>query len=226
MTRRPNVTLLAADGTRLASFGDRFGATYSLRELPPHLPRAVIAVEDRRFYEHGGIDYRGLLRAVYVNLREGRIAQGGSTLTQQLAKNLFLSSDRTLKRKIQEVMLAFWLEHRFTKDQILTIYLNRVYLGAGTYGVDAAARHYFGKPATRVSLYEAALLAGLLKAPSRLNPTRDPEGADQRASLVLQTMIESGFITEAQAAEALRQKTSMRVARDDIAPPFAAWVTG
>src|SRR3546814_10840440 len=134
MTRRPNVTLLAADGTRLASFGDRFGATYSRRELPPHLPRAVIAVEDRRFYEHGGIDYRGLLRAVYVNLREGRIAQGGSTLTQQLAKNLFLSSDRTLKRKIQEVMLAFWLEHRFTKDQILTIYLNRVYLGAGTYG--------------------------------------------------------------------------------------------
>src|SRR3546814_14292710 len=116
-----------------------------------HLPRAVIAVEDRRFYEHGGIDYRGLLRAVYVNLREGRIAQGGSTLTQQLAKNLFLSSDRTLKRKIQEVMLAFWLEHRFTKDQILTIYLNRVYLGAGPSGVDAAARHYFGNPATTVS---------------------------------------------------------------------------
>src|SRR3546814_5102576 len=107
-------------------------------------------------------------------------------------------------------MLVFWLEHRFTKDQILTIYLNRVYLGAGTYGVDAAARHYFGKPATRVSLYEAALLAGLPKAPSRLNPTRDPEVADQRASLVLQTMLESGFITEAPAAEALRQKTSPR----------------
>ena len=224
MTRRPNVTLLASDGTRLASFGDRFGATYSLPQLPPHLPQAVIAVEDRRFYEHGGIDYRGLLRAVYVNLREGRITQGGSTLTQQLAKNLFLTSDRTLKRKIQEVMLAFWLEHRFSKDQILTIYLNRVYLGAGTYGVDAAARHYFGKPATRVSLYEAALLAGLLKAPSRLNPTRDPEGADQRARLVLQTMVDSGFVTQAEATAALVEKTPTRVARDDIAPYFADWI--
>src|SRR3546814_15624759 len=119
-------------------------------------------------------------------------------------------------------MLVFWLEHRFTKDQILTIYLNRVYLGAGTYGVDAAARHYFGKPATRVSLYEAALLAGLLKAPSRLNPTRDPEGADQRASLVLQTMIESDFIPEAQAAEALLQKTATPVPRHHLPPPLSA----
>ncbi len=224
MTRRPNVTLLAADGTRLASFGDRFGATRSLAELPPHLPRAVIAVEDRRFYDHGGIDFRGLLRAVYVNIREGRISQGGSTLTQQLAKNLFLTSERTFKRKIQEVMLAYWLEHRFTKDQILTIYLNRVYLGAGTYGVDAAARHYFGKPATRVTLYEAALLAGLLKAPSRLNPSRDPAGADQRAALVLQTMVEAGFVTQAQAAEAVKQKSPSRVDRDDIAPYFADWI--
>jgi penicillin-binding protein 1A len=224
MTRRPNVTLVAADGTRLASFGDRFGATYGLQELPPHLPHAVIAVEDRRYYDHGGIDYRGLARAFYVNIRDGRISQGGSTLTQQLAKNLFLTSDRTLKRKIQEVMLAFWLEHRFTKDQILTIYLNRVYLGAGTYGVDAAARHYFGKPATRVTLYEAALLAGLLKAPSRLNPTHDPEGADQRAALVLQTMVDTGFITAAEAEAALQQKTPTHMARDDIAPYFADWV--
>ena len=224
MTRRPNVTLLAADGTHLASFGDRFGATYSLQALPPHLPHAVIAVEDRRFYDHGGIDYRGLLRAVYVNLRDGRISQGGATLTQQLAKNLFLTSDRTLKRKIQEVMLAFWLEHRFTKDQILTIYLNRVYLGAGTYGVDAAARHYFGKPATRVTLYESALLAGLLKAPSRLNPSHDPAGADQRAGLVLQTMVDTGFITADQAEAALREKTPTHVARDDIAPYFADWI--
>ena len=224
MTRRPNVTLVAADGTRLASFGDRFGATRSLTELPPQLPRAVIAVEDRRFYEHGGIDFRGLMRAVYVNLREGRISQGGSTITQQLAKNLFLTSERTFKRKIQEVMLAFWLEHRFTKDQILTIYLNRVYLGAGTYGVDAAARHYFGKPATRVTLYEAALLAGLLKAPSRLNPTRDPAGADQRTALVLQTMVEAGFISEAEALAAQQAKTPTRVARDDIAPHFADWI--
>jgi penicillin-binding protein 1A len=224
MTRRPNVTLVAADGTRLSSFGDRFGATSNLSDLPPHLPQAVIAVEDRRYYEHGGIDFRGLLRAFYVNIREGRISQGGSTLTQQLAKNLFLSSDRTLKRKIQEVMLAYWLENRFTKDQILTIYLNRVYLGGGTYGVDAAARYYFGKPATRVTLYEAALLAGLLKAPSRLNPTNDPAGADQRAALVLQTMVETGFITEAEALQAQQTKAPVRNERDDIAPHFADWI--
>ncbi|NIA68111.1 PBP1A family penicillin-binding protein [Pelagibius litoralis] len=224
LTRRPNITLLAADGSRLASFGDRFGATRALHELPPHLPRAVIAVEDRRFYDHGGIDFRGLLRAVFVNIRDLRLSQGGSTLTQQLAKNLFLTSERTFKRKIQEVMLAFWLERRFTKDQILTIYLNRVYLGAGTYGVDAAARHYFGKPATEATLYESALLAGLLKAPSRLNPTRDPAGADQRAGLVLQTMIESGFINRAAAEAALAEKTPTRVANDNMAPHFADWI--
>ena len=224
LTRRPNITLVAVDGSRLASFGDRFGATRSLRELPPHLPRAVVAVEDRRFYEHGGVDFRGLLRATVVNIRDGRISQGGSTLTQQLAKNLFLTSARTLKRKIQEVMLALWLERRFTKDQILTIYLNRVYLGAGTYGMDAAARHYFGKPATEVTLYEAALLAGLLKAPSRLNPTRDPAGADQRAGLVLRTMVESGFITQAEAAAALAKKTPTRVASGNLAPYFADWI--
>ena len=224
LTRRPNITLVAVDGTRLASFGDRFGATRSLRELPAHLPRAVVAVEDRRFYAHGGVDFRGLLRATVVNIRDGRISQGGSTLTQQLAKNLFLTSARTLKRKIQEVMLALWLERRFTKDQILTIYLNRVYLGAGTYGMDAAARHYFGKPATEVTLYEAALLAGLLKAPSRLNPTRDPAGADQRAGLVLRTMVESGFITQAEAAAALAKKTPTRVAGGNLAPYFADWI--
>src|SRR3546814_14111442 len=141
---------------------------------------------------HGGVDYRGLLRAVYVNLREGRISQGGSTLTQQLAKNLFLTSDRTFKRKIQEVMLAFWLEHRFSKDQILTIYLNRVYLGAGTYGVDAAARHYFRKPATRATPYPSPLLAGLRKAHSRLTPTAEPVGRQQRADTSLPPIAESG----------------------------------
>lgn len=224
LTRRPNITLLAADGSRLASFGDRFGATRALHELPPHLPRAVIAVEDRRFYEHGGVDFRGLLRAVFVNIRDLRLSQGGSTLTQQLAKNLFLTPERTFKRKIQEVMLAVWLEQRFTKDQILTIYLNRVYLGAGTYGVDAASRHYFGKPATEATLYESALLAGLLKAPSRLNPTRNPDAADQRAALVLQTMIESGFITQAEATAAQASKKPVRAAAGNPAPYFADWI--
>ena len=224
LTRRPNITLLAADGSRLASFGDRFGATRALHELPPHLPRAVIAVEDRRFYDHGGVDFRGLLRAVFVNIRDLRLSQGGSTLTQQLAKNLFLTSARTFKRKIQEVMLAVWLEQRFTKDQILTIYLNRVYLGAGTYGVDAASRHYFGKPATEATLYESALLAGLLKAPSRLDPTRNPDGADQRAVLVLQTMIETGFITQAEATAAQASKRPVRATAGNPAPYFADWI--
>jgi len=171
--RQPSVTLLSADGTLLASYGEVHGARVDVAELPPHLPLAVLAVEDRRFYQHGGVDLRGLLRASLANLRAGRIVQGGSTITQQLAKNLFLTSERTLKRKIQELLLALWLERKFTKDQILSLYLNRVYLGAGTYGVDAAARRYFDKPAAEVNLYEAALLAartGRRGAPPRCWP--------------------------------------------------------
>ncbi|MGH6948945.1 MAG: transglycosylase domain-containing protein, partial [Kiloniellales bacterium] len=163
-TRQPSITLIAADGSRFASFGPVYGKAVRLGALPSYLPKAVMAVEDRRFYSHPGVDPLGVLRAIYVNIEAGRIVQGGSTITQQLAKNLFLSPDRTLKRKVQELLLAFWLEWHFTKDQILTLYLNRVYLGAGTHGVDAASWHYFNKPAREVSLYEAAMLAGLLKA--------------------------------------------------------------
>ncbi len=224
MTRRPNVTLLATDGSQIASFGDRYGDTVELAELPPHLPRAVIAVEDRRFYEHGGVDFRGLARALVENLLAGRIVQGGSTITQQLAKILFLTPERTIERKIQELLLALWLERRFTKDQILTIYLNRVYLGAGAYGVDAAARTYFGKPAGQVSVFEAALLAGLLKAPSRLNPVNAVDRAEERALVVLRAMVEAGFLTP-EAAEAARL---MRPAPPKIpaqtAPYFTDWI--
>ncbi|HYZ39607.1 MAG TPA: biosynthetic peptidoglycan transglycosylase, partial [Stellaceae bacterium] len=137
--RRPSVTILAADGSLLTTYGDLFGQPLSLKEMSPYLPKAVIATEDRRFYTHFGIDPIGLIRAAFANLTAGRVVQGGSTITQQLAKNLFLTPERSLTRKIQETLLALWLEHRFTKDQILEIYLNRVYLGAGTYGVDAAA---------------------------------------------------------------------------------------
>ena len=171
--RAPSVTLLAADGSVLANYGELYGEAIDVGDLPPNVPRAVIAVEDRRFYDHGGVDVFGLARAMLANIRAGRIVQGGSTITQQLAKNLFLKPDRTLRRKVREVLLAFWLERKFTKDQILTLYLNRVYFGAGTYGVDAAARRYFGKPAKDLTLYEGAVLAGLLKAPSRYNPTRN-----------------------------------------------------
>ena len=138
-TRRPAVTLLAADGTRFSRTGELQGAIIEARRLPPHMVNAVLAIEDRRFYSHFGIDLIGLARAVAVNLRH-RHVQGGSTLTQQLAKNLFLSGERTLKRKVQEALLALWLEHLYSKDQILTAYLNRVYLGSGVYGVDAAAQ--------------------------------------------------------------------------------------
>ena len=222
--RQPSVTLLAADGTLLASYGEVHGARVSVAQLPPHLPLAVLAVEDRRFYQHGGVDFLGLLRAGFANLRAGRIVQGGSTVTQQLAKNLFLTPERTLRRKVQELLLALWLERKFTKDQILGLYLNRVYLGAGTYGVDAAARRYFDKPATEVNLYEAALLAGLLKAPSRYNPVRSQDRAARRTSQVLAAMIDAGFITADEAAQARREKTRGRVAAGAQARYFTDWV--
>ncbi|MBX6369715.1 MAG: penicillin-binding protein 1A [Rhodospirillales bacterium] len=224
--RRPSVTLVAADGSVLATFGEFFGEPLRLKEMPPYLPQAVIAVEDRRFYSHFGIDPLGLLRAAWVNLRAGHIVQGGSTLTQQLAKNAFLTPERTLARKIQETLLALWLERRFSKDQILEIYLNRVYLGAGTFGVDAAARRYFNKSARQVNVYEAAMIAGLLKAPSRFSPARDPERAAQRAAIVLDSMVSAGFLTERQAAAIRRD--SARVAEVQQPRPgnryFADWV--
>ncbi len=207
--RRPSVKLLAVDGSLLATFGDLFGEPLRLKEVPHYLPQAVIATEDRRFYHHFGIDPIGLARAVYVNLRAGHVVQGGSTITQQLAKNLFLTPERTLSRKIQETLLALWLEHKFTKDQLLEIYLNRVYLGAGTYGIDAAAHRYFNKSAREVSLYEAAVIAGLLKAPTRFSPAHDRDRAAQRAAQVLANMVQAGYVSPPQAAAAARQKTEL-----------------
>ena len=200
--RAPTITVQANDGTILAHYGELYGVAVQLYELPPHLPHAVLAVEDRRFYEHSGVDPIGIARAVWTNLWAGTVRSGGSTISQQLAKNLFLSSDRTVRRKVQELLLAFWLEQRFGKDQILTIYLNRVYFGQGAYGVDAAARRYFNKPAKQVTAYEAAMLAGLLKAPSRYNPMSNPDLADGRAAQVLQSMVEAGWLTGTQAAAA------------------------
>jgi penicillin-binding protein 1A len=224
VTRRPSVTLMAADGTLLTTYGDVYGDTVNVAELPRFLPQAVVAVEDRRFYHHFGIDPLGLARAAVVNLRAGRIVQGGSTITQQLAKNLFLTPERTIKRKVQEMLLALWLEHKFDKDQILSLYLNRVYLGAGTYGIDAAARHYYGKPASEVTLYEAAQLAGLLKAPSRYNPVRDRERAERRTSLVIQAMAESGVVSAEEARQAMVEKARGRAIAGAQARYFADWI--
>ena len=201
-TRRPSLTFLAADGRTVATYGDLYDGPVELRDMPAYLPQAVLATEDRRFYSHFGLDLIGIARAAYVNLRAGRAVQGGSTITQQLAKNVFLTRERAFGRKIQELLLALWFERKFTKDQILAIYLNRVYLGAGTYGVEAAARRYFNKSARRVTRREAALLAGLLKAPSRYAPTNDLTLAGDRANEVLANMVEAGFISLAQAEAA------------------------
>ncbi|MEM7223418.1 MAG: PBP1A family penicillin-binding protein [Pseudomonadota bacterium] len=223
--RKPSITLMAADGSRLAAFGEVYGETLTVDELPPALIQAVLAVEDRRFYEHPGVDPLGLLRAMVANIEAGGIVQGGSTITQQLAKNVFLTPERSYKRKVQEALLAFWLESRLTKDQILSLYLNRVYLGAGTYGVDAASRRYFGTSAKDVNLYEAALLAGLLKAPSRYNPANDPAQADGRTHQVLLAMVDAEFITAETAEAALKSKGRSQAAAGGRRPRyFADWV--
>ena len=207
--RAPTVTLLDIGGETIARLGAAVGDPVAVDRLPPWLPAAVIATEDRRFYRHPGLDPRGIVRAALSNLRAGGVREGGSTLTQQLAKNLFLTHERHFKRKVQELLLAIWLEHHLSKDEILALYLNRVYFGAGAYGVDAAARRYFGKPATEVSLAEAALLAGLLKAPSRYAPTVNPGGARRRAAAVLKDMVEAGFIDRPRAEAALAQPAAL-----------------
>lgn len=202
-TRRPAAAVLALDGTLLATQGDLFGEVLRIRELPPALPQALLAIEDRRFHQHFGVDPLGVLRALWANLTAGEVVQGGSTLTQQLAKNLFLTPARSTRRKVQEALLAIQLERRFSKDELLEIYLNRVYLGGGAYGVDAAARLFFGVSARRLNLWQSAMLAGLPQAPSRTNPRSNPEAAMARAAEVLRAMVETRAITEEQRGEAI-----------------------
>lgn len=201
--RSPNIKIVSVDGRLLANRGMTGGEAVGLHEMSPYIPQAVMAIEDRRFYSHFGIDPLGLARAMVTNVMQGRFTQGGSTVTQQLAKNLFLKPDRTIERKVQEVLLALWLEHEHTKDQILEMYLNRVYFGSGAYGVEAASRRYFGKGARDVSLSEAALLAGLLKAPSRLSPARDPKAAEERAQVVLAAMRDEKMIGDKELTMAM-----------------------
>ena len=201
--RPPAIEIVDLSGRVLATRGDTSGPPLPLKELPAYLPQAFIAIEDRRFLSHYGVDPLGIVRALGMNLLHRGVSQGGSTLTQQLAKNLFLTQERTITRKLQEVVLAFWLERKFSKQQILELYLNRVYFGAGAYGVEAAAQRYFGKSARQVTVAEAALLAGLVKSPSRLAPTRNPDGAERRAQVVLVAMADAGFITERMAQLAI-----------------------
>lgn len=200
--RKRSVVVMANDGqTVLANYGESSGNRVRIQDLPPYVANAVMAIEDRRFHYHFGVDPIGLVRAAFQNFRHGRVVQGGSTITQQLAKNLFLKPERTFKRKVQEAILAIWLEAKYSKDEILSAYLNRVYFGAGAYGIDAAAHVYFDKPAEKLTLEEAAMLAGLLKAPSKLSPDANPDRALARMNMVLDAMEEADFIDKESDAD-------------------------
>jgi penicillin-binding protein 1A len=220
-----DVTILDDRGRMIARRGLTQGAMVQVGDLPSYIPNAFIAIEDRRFREHIGIDPIGMARAAFSDMAAGHVVQGGSTLTQQLAKNLFLDPNRTFDRKIQEAMLALYLESRYSKDQILTLYLNRVYFGAGVYGIEAAAEKFFGKRAGEISLTEAAMLAGSVKAPARYNPMADPDASLDRAQVVLRAMEDAGFIDDATRATA--QTTRPRILRGTGTPGsgyFADWV--
>ncbi|HLJ53358.1 MAG TPA: PBP1A family penicillin-binding protein [Rhizomicrobium sp.] len=220
-----DVTVLDDRGRLIARRGLTQGARIDVAQLPPYVPNAFIAVEDRRFRSHYGLDPIGLVRAAFENMLAGHVRQGGSTLTQQLAKNLFLDSNRTFERKTQEALLALYLESRYSKDQILTLYLNRVYFGAGVYGIEAAAQRFFAKPARNLTLPEAAMLAGSVKAPARYNPLADTDASLARAAIVLRAMEEAGFIDE--RTRAIAQATRPRIARGAGTPGagyFIDWV--
>jgi len=230
--RGPEVSLTYADGSPLISVGGAWGEEVPYDTLPKSLIDAVVATEDRRFFNHVGLDILGLGRALFVNMTAGRVVQGGSTITQQLAKNVFLTPERSLRRKLLEAMMALWLEAKYSKEEILGLYLNRVYLGAGTYGVDAAARRYFGVPAAGLTLPQSAILAGLLKAPSRYAPSHNKKAAIKRTRIVLSNMVAADLLKPAAAEKARSQlarvvgrvKKSKARTRATSARYFSDWV--
>ncbi|MGQ0531226.1 MAG: transglycosylase domain-containing protein [Caulobacteraceae bacterium] len=202
-----SITFLDRNGHVILREGAQNAPPVDLPSLPPYVAQAFIAIEDRRFYDHFGVDLGGMMRAGAENLRAGRVVQGGSTITQQLAKNLFLTNERSWRRKAQEIAMAIWLEGRFSKDEILALYLSRVYFGAGAYGIEAAAERYFDRPARELTLLQSAMIAGLVKAPSRLNPARqDIAAARDRAIMVLDEMVNMGFISSAEREAALQEE--------------------
>ena len=215
-----SVTFLDRYGNKIGDRGTRINDTVPLEEFPDHLIKAVLATEDRRFYEHFGIDFAGTFRAIGANARAGGVVQGGSSITQQLAKNLFLNNERTLERKVKEAYLALWLETRLTKKEILKLYLDRAYLGGGSYGVDAAAQYYFNKSVRDVNLSEAAMLAGLFKAPTRFAPHVNLAAARARANTVLDNLVESGMMTEGQVYGARRNPAKTVDRRDEETPNY------
>ncbi|RAK62341.1 transglycosylase domain-containing protein [Phenylobacterium kunshanense] len=227
ITREPQITYLDRAGAVIGVRGGRYAPPVDIAKLPAHVPAAFVAIEDRRFYEHDGFDARGIARAVVAGIGAGRPTQGASTITQQLARNLFLTQERTLERKATELVYAVELERTYTKKQILGLYLSRVYFGSGAYGLEAASQRYFNKAAARLSLKEAAMLAGVLKSPSGYNPVEQPERCLERARLVLNAMVETGAITPAQRDKAAAQKPRVwKTAPNGPAQYFLDWVDG
>ncbi len=223
--RDPQVTYLDRTGAVLGVRGGRYPPPVDIDTLPRYVPAAFVAIEDRRFYEHAGFDPVGIARAIVSDLGHGGAREGASTITQQLARNLFLSSERTIERKGEELLLAVQLERKFTKRQILGLYLSRVYFGSGAYGLDAAAHRFFNKPASRLTVREAAMLAAVMKSPTNYNPIEQPEASAQRTALVLGTMVETGAISEAVKAKALAQRPRVwRADPDGAANYFIDWV--
>jgi penicillin-binding protein 1A len=221
----PSITLTASDGTPIARRGAIIGKPVDAATLPPHVIQAFLAIEDRRFYSHWGIDPRGIARAAWANMGSGGVRQGGSTITQQLAKNAFLDSDRTATRKIREAMIAVWLEAWLSKDEILSRYLSNVYFGDNTYGIAAASKHYFGRTPDTLNIGQAAMLAGLVKAPSRLAPTSNLEGARKREAVVVGAMVAAGFLTRSEGDAVRPQRVlSSPPAQLPSGTYFADWI--
>lgn len=228
--RKPGVTIQAQDGTIIGTYGDLYEDMVKINELPPYVPQAFMSIEDRRFFSHFGLDVIGLIRAAYTNYKANRVVQGGSTLTQQLAKNFLFTQgmydirDRSLRRKIQEAIMALWLEWKFTKEQIFTMYLNRVYFGAGTYGIEAASRKYFNKSSRQLTVYEAAVIAGLLKAPSRYSPTNNLQKSRERATVVLTQMVDAGYIKSVEEYLHQQDQTPQEAISLEGGRFFADWI--
>ena len=222
---KATIMVMDRNGEIIATYGDVYGEWLEYNEIPKKQIDAIIATEDRRFFEHNGLDLRGLSRAMLNNISAGRLVEGGSTISQQLAKNLYLSSSRTLKRKIQELLLSFWLEMKLEKQEIITMYMNRAYFGAGAYGIDAASRTIFGHSARELSLTEAAMLAGMLKGPALYSPLRDVERAYNRTAIVLDNMVASGYIDQVRATTA--KKENVNINRSEAAGDvryFTDWI--
>ncbi len=226
--KRPSMVLEASNGTRFATYGDLYGRMLKPDEIPQVMKDAILATEDAHFYEHFGINPFSLARAAWRNYEAGRVVEGGSTITQQLAKNLFLTPERSIARKIREVLLAFWLEANYSKEEILALYLNRVYFGSGTYGIDAATRKYFSKPTAKLSTAEAAMLAGLVKAPTYYAPTVSIKRAQQRSTVVMRRMQAVGHLSKAQADKLVKRPATLRHAGSNFRNVryYSDWVVG